>query len=156
HLLDPQYYDQKLTTNSMLIITQFVQKYYSDNANIIWQQLIKYKTEVGNFETLAPELCKVATQILAIPSSLAASEHNWSAFYYIQEKKRARLTNEQILKLVYIYSNYKLTYIELLDLMKDDSSDLYKEILLENESKELFKLDAKKTNSETDSTESEH
>ncbi|CAB4430829.1 unnamed protein product [Rhizophagus irregularis] len=62
----------------------------------------------GNFETSAPELCKVAVRILAIPSSSAASERNWSNFSYIHEKKRNRLTDERVLKLVYIYSNYKL------------------------------------------------
>ena len=114
----------------MSIISQFVQQYYSSNADIIWQQLIEYKTQTGvfnfplawntvdkvnpiawwkgNFATSAPELCKVAVRILSIPSSSAASERNWSAFSYIHEKKRNRLTNKRILKLVYIYSNYKL------------------------------------------------
>ncbi|CAG8748324.1 12611_t:CDS:2, partial [Cetraspora pellucida] len=46
--------------------------------------------------------------------------------------------------------------IELLDPMEDDSSNSYKEILLESKSEELFELDAKETNSETDSTENEH
>ncbi|CAG8763418.1 14918_t:CDS:2, partial [Cetraspora pellucida] len=45
--------------------------------------------------------------------------------------------------------------IKLLDPMKD-ANDSYEEILLESESEELFELDAKKTNCETDSTKSEH
>ena len=36
------------------------------------------------------------------------SECNWSAFSYIYDKKRNRLTAARVLKLVYIYSNYKL------------------------------------------------
>ncbi|CAG8831057.1 9762_t:CDS:2 [Gigaspora margarita] len=48
-----------------------------------------------NFEAAAPELCKVALRILTIPSSSAASERNWSNFFYIYDKKRNRLTLSQ-------------------------------------------------------------
>jgi len=100
----------------MTIISQFIQQYYSRNADTIWQQLIEYKTQTGvfnlplawktidkinpiawwkgNFENSAPELCKMAIRILSIPSSSAASERNWSAFSYIHEKKRNRLTSQ--------------------------------------------------------------
>src|SRR5205823_4902087 len=54
------------------------------------------------------ELCKLACRILTIPTSSAVSECNWSAFSYIHDKKRNRLTSEKDFKLVYIYSNYKL------------------------------------------------
>ena len=130
HLLDPQYYGRKLSTNSTSIISQFIQDYYSSNADVVWQQLIEYRTQTGvfdfqlawktidkvdpiawwkgNFGISAPELCKVAVRVLSIPSSSAASEHNWSAFSYIHEKKRNRLINKRVFKLVYIYSNYKL------------------------------------------------
>ena len=116
HLFDPQHYGQKLPANSMSIISNFIQRYYPNNANIIWQQLTEYKTKTGtfdlklawetvdkvdpiawwkgNFETSAPELCKVAVRILSIPSSSAASERNWSTFSYIHEKKRNWLTSE--------------------------------------------------------------
>lgn len=112
-------------------------------------------------------MCELAIRILSIPSSSAASERNWSAFSYIHEKKRARLTNERVLKLVYIYSNNKLTcsrqecsdiakalerlnnrptqplnnqrVIELLDpANNDDLDDSYEEILVENANEELF------------------
>ncbi|CAG8814066.1 39420_t:CDS:1, partial [Gigaspora margarita] len=63
----------------------------------------------GNFEKLVPELCKITLRILTIPSSSAASERNWSNFSYIHDKKRSQLTPQRILKLVYIYTNYKLT-----------------------------------------------
>jgi hAT family C-terminal dimerisation region len=81
----------------------------SAHMNIIWQQLIKYKTKTGtfdlqlawktvdkidsiawwkgNFEASAPELCKVAVRILSIPSSSAASERNWSTSSYIEKKR---------------------------------------------------------------------
>lgn len=122
---------KKLPANGMSRISKFIQQYYSNEATIIWQQLTEYKTCTGtfdlplawntinnidpvawwrgNFEISAPELCKVAVRILEIPSSSAASERNWSTFSYIHDKKRNRLTNERVMKLVYIYSNYKLT-----------------------------------------------
>ncbi|CAG8458049.1 5601_t:CDS:2 [Scutellospora calospora] len=119
-----------------------------------------------NFETSAPELCKLATRILSIPSLSAASKYNWSAFSYIYKKKRAQLTNERVLKLVYIYSNYKLIClrqecsdiakalaqlnnrttqplnqrdIEILDPVEnDDLNDSYEKILVENANEELI------------------
>jgi len=57
----------------------------------------------------APQITKLAVRILAIPTSSAASERNWSTFSYIHDKKRNRLTDDRVLKLVYIYSNYKLS-----------------------------------------------
>ncbi|CAG8725088.1 3617_t:CDS:1, partial [Scutellospora calospora] len=38
-----------LTTNSISVISQFIQKYYPSNANIIWQQLTEYKTKTDIF-----------------------------------------------------------------------------------------------------------
>ncbi|CAG8520718.1 44312_t:CDS:1, partial [Gigaspora margarita] len=72
----------------------------------------------GNFKESSPELYKVASRILTIPLSLAAAERNWSNFSYIHDKKRSRLTPPRVLKLVYIYSNYKLTFSKL------ESSDM--------------------------------
>ncbi|CAG8793399.1 20664_t:CDS:1 [Gigaspora margarita] len=79
-----------------------------------------------NFEAAAPELCKVALRILTILSSSAASERNWSNFSYIHDKKRNRLTPSQVLKLVYIYSNYKLTCPKL------ESSDIMEATIWSN------------------------
>ena len=64
----------------------------------------------------------MAIRILMIPSSSAASEWNWSAFSYIHDKKWNWLTNEWVIKLVYIYSNYKLTCL------KQESSDIMKAV----------------------------
>ena len=130
HLLDPSFHGCCLTSNSMSKISQFIQKYYSDNAVIIWTQILNYKGKngvfanklawetagkvdpitwwYGNFSDSAPELTQVAKKVLSIPTSSAASERNWSAFAYIHDKKRNRLRADRILKLVYIYSNYKL------------------------------------------------
>ncbi|CAG8579805.1 8623_t:CDS:1, partial [Gigaspora margarita] len=109
--------------------------YYPNEADTIWQQLLQYKTRTGifnlslawkavnevdlvawwegNFKESSPELCKVASRILTIPSFSAAAERNWSNFSYIHDKKRSQLTLPRVLKLVYIYSNYKLTCLKL-------------------------------------------
>ena len=81
------------------------------NLQLAWKMIDKIDPITcwkGNFQTSASELCKVAVRILLNPSSSAASERNWSTFSYINEKKRNRLTDERVFKLVYIYSNYKL------------------------------------------------
>ena len=130
HLLNPSFHGCRLTSNSMDKISQFIQKYYSDNAVIIWTQILNYKEKsgvfanklawetsgkvdpitwwCGNFGGSAPELTQVAKKVLSILTSFAASERNWSAFAYIHDKKRNRLRANCVFKLVYIYSNYKL------------------------------------------------
>ena len=130
HLLDPSFHGCHLTSGSMNTISLFIQKYYSDDAATIWTQILNYKEKngvfanklawetagkidpvtwwCGNFSDSAPELTQVAKKILSIPTSSAASERNWSAFAYIHDKKRNRLKADRVLKLVYIYSNYKL------------------------------------------------
>ncbi|GBB87185.1 hypothetical protein RclHR1_13620001 [Rhizophagus clarus] len=130
HLLDPSFHGRHLTSDSMNKISLFIQKYYSDNAVIIWTQILNYKEKnrvfanklaweiagkidpvtwwYGNFSDSAPELTQVAKKVLSILTSSAASERNWSAFAYIHDKKRNQLNADRVLKLVYIYSNYKL------------------------------------------------
>lgn len=130
HLLDPNYCGRSLARNSTTIIESFIRKYYPKDSAIIWEQMTFYRTRSGifdiklawdtvdkvepimwwdgNFKLVAPQLTKLAIRILSIPCSSAASEQNWSAFSYIHDKKRSRLTPDRVLKLVYIYSNYKL------------------------------------------------
>src|SRR3954469_16131829 len=62
----------------------------------------------SNFGAVAPELTKVALRVLSIPTSSAAAERNWSTFSYIHDKKRNKLSNDRVFKLVYIYFNNKL------------------------------------------------
>ncbi|CAG8489960.1 4565_t:CDS:2, partial [Scutellospora calospora] len=132
HLLDPKFHGS-------IFNLQLAWNTVKNTSPIAWWK--------GNFEISAPELCQVAIRILFIPSSSAASKRNWSAFSYIQEKKRAQLVNERLLKLVYIYIDITLLY-----LTDNDSNDSYKEILVENTSEELFEnyLDIEETDSEMD------
>nr|CAG8647843.1 8301_t:CDS:2 [Entrophospora candida] len=63
---------------------------------------------------------------MLIPSSSAASECNLSAFSYIHDKKHNHLTSEQVFKLVYIYSNYKLQQPQKcysIDIHEDENED---------------------------------
>ena len=109
YLLNPRYYDTNLFSNSMNTISQFVEKYYSEDLITIWQQLTQYKTKSGifldqlvwttvnevdlvvwqnaNFKESATKLSNMAARILSIPMSSAAAERNWSAFSYIHDKK---------------------------------------------------------------------
>ncbi|CAG8776323.1 22279_t:CDS:2, partial [Gigaspora rosea] len=56
------------------------------------------------------ELQKLAIRILSILTLSASAEHNYSNFRYIHSKTRNRLKNEQVKKLVYIYSNLRMHY----------------------------------------------
>lgn len=155
HLLDPSFHGHHLTSHSMNIISQFIQKYYSDNAATIWIQILNYKEKngvfanklawetagkidpitwwCGNFSYSAPELTQVAKKVLSIPTSSAASERNWSAFAYIHDKKRNRLGADRVLKLVYIYSNYKLQMPREIPEWKGFTNELDKNISLDRE-----------------------
>jgi hypothetical protein len=125
-----QFIGRNLEADGMSIISDFIVKYYPNKAEIIYTQILQYKSQTGlfqnqlawktvntvdpitwwrgNFGSSSSELCKLACRILTIPTSSAASERNWSAFSYIHDKKRNRLTSDKVFKLVYIYSNYKL------------------------------------------------
>ncbi|CAB4439805.1 unnamed protein product [Rhizophagus irregularis] len=155
HLLDPSFHGHRLTSYSMNIISQFIRKYYSDNAAIIWIQILNYKEKngvfvnklawetagkvdpitwwCGNFSYSAPELTQVAKKVLSIPTSSAASERNWSAFAYIHDKKRNRLRADHVLKLVYIFSNYKLQMPREMPEWKGLTNELNKNISLDRE-----------------------
>jgi hypothetical protein len=131
HLLDSQYHGRSLARNGTTIIEKFIHQYYPRDSAIIWEQITLYRTQTGifnitlawntidkinpiawwkgNFMQLASQLTKLAIRVLSIPSSSAVSERNWSAFSYIHDKKRNRLMANRVLKLVYIYNNYKLT-----------------------------------------------
>jgi hypothetical protein len=124
YLLDPQFIGRNLEADGMSIISDFIVQYYPNKAEIIYTQILQYKSQTGlfqnqlawktvntvdpitwwrgNFGSSSSELCKMACRILTIPTSSAASERNWSAFSYIHDKKRNRLTSEKVFKLVYI------------------------------------------------------
>ncbi|CAB4438561.1 unnamed protein product, partial [Rhizophagus irregularis] len=87
----------------------------------------------GNFSYSAPELTQVAKKVLSIPTSSAASERNWSAFAYIHDKKRNRLRADRVLKLVYIFSNYKLQMPREMPEWKGLTNELNKNISLDRE-----------------------
>ena len=49
NLLDPSFHGCHFTSNSMNRISEFVQKYYSNNAVEIWTQILHYKEKSGVF-----------------------------------------------------------------------------------------------------------
>lgn len=145
HFLNPQFIEDDLPKDGMNHISNFIMKYYPNDSKKIWSQLLHYKqhnslfdnplawatideTDLitwwkGNFSLVAPELTNLAIRILSIPTSSAASERNWSAFSYIHDKKRNRLTSDMVFKLVFIYFNYKLQNPKNQDKSKDNVSE---------------------------------
>lgn len=158
-LLDPKQYGKDLPSNTMDTIAEFIQEYYPEESITIWTQILQYKNQsdvfannlswasIGavdsitwwksQFQNSIPELTKVASSILRIPTSSAASERNWSAFSYIHDKKRNRLTSERVFKLVYIYSNYKLQQPQKCCSIDIDEDESY----WENEDNELLEVE---------------
>jgi hAT family C-terminal dimerisation region len=63
--------------------------------SVLWWQSL--------FSSSYSELTALAKWALCIASTISAAERNWSAFGHIHSKKRNRLLNEQINKLVYLY-----------------------------------------------------
>ncbi|EGZ12144.1 hypothetical protein PHYSODRAFT_457372, partial [Phytophthora sojae] len=52
-----------------------------------------------------PLLHALATRVLSIPTSSAASERSWSVHSFIRTKRRNRLKPDRVEKLAYLYSN---------------------------------------------------
>jgi hypothetical protein len=52
-----------------------------------------------------PNLYRIATRVLSVPTSSAASERVWSVFNLIHTKKRCRLKNSTVNQLAYVYVN---------------------------------------------------
>ena len=98
YLLDPKFVGCNLEEDGMLIISDFLEQYYLDDAEEIYTQILQYKSQTGpfqnqlawktvnkvdsitwwnsNFKTLASKLCKLAQRILTIPTSSVSSEQN--------------------------------------------------------------------------------
>ena len=53
-------------------------------------------------------LSQIATRILMMPASSAATERSFSVYSHIHSKKRNRLTNDRAAKLVYVSHNQNL------------------------------------------------
>ena len=54
------------------------------------------------------QLSHIASSILSLPATSAATERSFSTYEMTHTKKRSRLTNERAAKLVYIRHNLKL------------------------------------------------
>ncbi|KAK1936997.1 hypothetical protein P3T76_009775 [Phytophthora citrophthora] len=52
-----------------------------------------------------PLLYDLATRVLSLPTSSAASERSWSVHSFLHNKRRNRLKPERVEKLAYVYSN---------------------------------------------------
>jgi hypothetical protein len=58
-----------------------------------------------SFSTEYPAVKGIATLVMCVPTSSAASERSWSIHGFIQSQRRNRLTSERLDKLVFVYSN---------------------------------------------------
>jgi hypothetical protein len=52
-----------------------------------------------------PNLYRIATRVLSVPTSSAASERVWIVFNLIHTRKRCRLKNSTVNQLAYVYVN---------------------------------------------------
>ena len=103
-LIDEEFREQ-LTKESLQYHSKsgpFVSEYLWTNEAIenpiIWWEVM---------QTELPIVGAIASKLMLIPASSAASERNWSHFGFIHSLKRNRLTNECVFKLVSVYSYYK-------------------------------------------------
>jgi hypothetical protein len=55
-----------------------------------------------------PQLQKVAVRLLSQPASACSCERNWSAYDFIHNRRRNRLTADRARKLVYVFTNGRL------------------------------------------------
>ena len=50
YLLDPKFVGWNLEADGMSIISDFLEQYYSDKAEIIYTQILQYKSQTGPFQ----------------------------------------------------------------------------------------------------------
>mgnify|MGYP001807169213 CR=1 FL=1 len=62
------------------------------------------------FGSHAPELTQLARRLLSQPACASSCERCWSAYDFIHNKRRNRLTAERARKLVDVFTNRKLAY----------------------------------------------
>ena len=107
----------------------FLKEKFPENFQDLWTQALQYKAKTGIFADQnlwedaelvdgitwwqshgdgANYLQKLATSVLSIPSSSAASERCWSVMGNIHSDARNRLTDERVEKLVYCYFNERM------------------------------------------------
>jgi hypothetical protein len=90
-----------------------------------------------------PVLSTLAIRLFYIPTSSAASERVWSTFAFVHSKRRNRLGNERVEKLVFIYINAALLDendirdYALLEISKEDG---YEDWVTEPEEYEIENL----------------
>ncbi|CAI5681183.1 unnamed protein product [Oreochromis niloticus] len=132
YMLDPKYYDKGILSgeeiNSAYVVITAMSDHLGLDKGKVLGSLAKYRTKQGLWkgdgiwqscqhisvatwwkglcesEALAP----VASILLQIPPSSAASERNWSLFANTYTKVRNRLTNVRVEKLVGIRANLRL------------------------------------------------
>ncbi|CAG8569301.1 16574_t:CDS:2 [Gigaspora rosea] len=151
----------------MSTISIFIQKYYPNEANIIWRQLLQYKTRTGvfsldlvwnavdevdliawwegDFKESASELCKVASRILNIPSSSAAAERNCN--YKLTCPK---LESKDLMDAELRFNSRPSDEINKFELL-DPDSDEYKELVESNSENETVELSESEIESATES-----
>lgn len=76
----------------------------------VWETLTLYPdpAEWWRDEECSEELKALATYALCVNPTTGAAEHNWSIHAYIHSKARNRLTNERVMKLVYLFQNRRV------------------------------------------------
>jgi hypothetical protein len=133
YFFDPRYKGEYLpneTSSISYIIEETVKLADVTNIGKLTREIMEYHGKSGRFsldflwlkeatedpitwwsslEKDVPFLSQIAIKLMTIPASSAASERNWSDFGYIHNIKRNRLTNENVFKLVSIYSNLRLS-----------------------------------------------
>lgn len=132
YMFDPRYAGQDMDDNTRHGCLTFIEKFYPAIARNGEMQkfnayLMKWKsTYHGQVEALTsgalspllwwqgldnnikfPALRKVAMKLFTLCASSAASERNFSSFSFIHTKLRNRLSDEKVVKSVYVYANRK-------------------------------------------------
>ncbi|CAG8849464.1 7928_t:CDS:2, partial [Gigaspora margarita] len=124
--------------NSMSTISTFIQKYYPNKADIIWQQLLQYKTRTE----LASELCKVTFRILNILSSSAVADN--------YKLTRPKLESKNLIEAVLHFNSRPNNEINKFKLL-DPDSDEYEKLVESNSEIETVDLSELEIESATES-----
>ncbi|CAI6370788.1 unnamed protein product [Macrosiphum euphorbiae] len=129
-ILDPRYQGRQLESNNDIEGVEYIflvsKLLIPEETQNVMCELAQYRTHEGlwskqfiwslEIENVSPStwwngicgsssLSKIASGILSLPSSSAATERSFSTYSLIHTKKRNKLTNERAGKLLYIHQN---------------------------------------------------
>jgi hypothetical protein len=134
--------DKEAVSNEIVAFIEFIENPSEKYRQIIEEKSVRYFWNVVGMQKF-PVLKKVADVIFSIPTSQAASERIWSIFDFVHTKRRNRLLQSKVHKLVSLYANSAInkneqSFVSILMDIEDDEDDEDDDLENNHQNSEIF------------------